>query len=132
MRRDWDIIRGVLLALEEERLVDYTDNGCFNDPDCAKAIATGKEASEVFGEYRRLVMYNTQLLLDEGFISSSTLDPDGINDGYRLTMKGHDLLDTLRDRSLWKTIKTKAASSGRALSWEFIKAILPILLKSGI
>lgn len=73
MKRDWPLIRDILLALEEDR----------------------------YREFRRrrnsdAVAYNVLLLHDAGLV-----DQDGClvagNSGLRLTMKGHDLLDSLRN-----------------------------------
>lgn len=45
-------------------------------------------------------------------------------------MSGHDLLDALRDQKIWNAIKLKSKQIGISLSWEFIKASIPIVIQN--
>ena len=48
----------------------------------------------------------------------------------RLTMAGHDLLDTMRSTTIWEKIKTTAKSKGIELTFDAIKALGALALKS--
>lgn len=50
--------------------------------------------------------------------------------GVYITMSGHDLLDALRDQKIWNAIKLKSKQIGISLSWEFIKASIPIVIQN--
>jgi len=39
-----------------------------------------------------------------------------------------DLLDALRDQNVWDRIKGRAKKAGVSLSWEFIKASIPVVI----
>ena len=47
----------------------------------------------------------------------------------RLTMAGHDLLDTMRSSTIWATIKSTAKKKGIELTFEAIKALGSAALK---
>ena len=47
----------------------------------------------------------------------------------RLTMSGHDLLDTMRSSGIWETIKTTAQKKGIELTFDAVKAIGIVALK---
>ncbi len=46
-----------------------------------------------------------------------------------ISMQGHDLLDAIRSDTVWSRVKTKAAQAGVSLSWEFIKAAIPVVMQ---
>ena len=49
--------------------------------------------------------------------------------GAFISMAGHDLLDALRDQTVWNAMLAKAKTIGVAMSWEFIKAALPVVMR---
>lgn len=58
-----------------------------------------------------------------------------LSHGVYITMHGHDLLDALRDdldalrdEPIWNRIVQKAEKGGVMISWEFIKAAIPIVM----
>ena len=69
------------------------------------------------------------MLLDNGFVEGILLSR-GV-DGHisygtiapRLTMSGHDLLDTIRSSKIWKSIKSTAKSKGIELTFGAIKIL---------
>lgn len=118
MKRDWDVIREVLIEIEalseqERNTFDY----CIGD-DPAK------------GDH-------ALLLWKAGFIEAidvgTTAGPAILSP--ELTWQGHDLLDTLRSKAVWERIKTTAKEKGIELTFDAVKAIgkiaLDYVLKQG-
>ena len=121
MKRDWKIIRAILEHIEAEDL-----SVCLAKYSYVKELSTNEE--EFLG--------HIEILLDAGIIrnaevrrsSSGTFSAFSVN-GVFITMQGHDLLDALRDSTVWTRIKEKAVNAGVSLSWEFIKAAIPAVMK---
>lgn len=127
MKRDWDLLRHFLIEIEEEKDV-FSDFP--NPPEWGS-----KTEEEYHQQYEKYEKFTTrffghlELLIDNGYI-------DGIHvsrglDGHiscgttspRLTMRGHDLLDTMRSSPVWESIKTTARSKGIELTFDAIKAL---------
>lgn len=77
-----------------------------------------------------------EILVDAGIIKNCEVRRDmngeiillNVN-GPFISMEGHDLLDALRDQNVWDRIRDKAKQLGVSLSWEFIKAAVPIVIR---
>lgn len=50
----------------------------------------------------------------------------------RLSMAGHDLLETMRSATIWEKIKTTAKTKGIELTFDAIKALGAATLKSSL
>lgn len=119
MKRDMDMIRAILMDIEENANI----NGKFTISDADFAVA---------GAERTAVQYHLRLLLDAGYIEGQDILGDGATTaahGFlkpdsavalssagiailvtRMTWDGHDFLDTVRDSKIWE--KTKDALKG--------------------
>lgn len=121
MKRDWEIIRAILEHIEAEDLAV-----CLAKYSYVKELSTNEE--EFLG--------HIEILLDAGIIrnaevrrsSSGTFSAFSVN-GVFITMQGHDLLDALSDSTVWTRIKEKAVNASVPLSWEFVKAAIPAVMK---
>lgn len=132
MKRDWDLIRAQLTAIEEERDFEAAVlGGPLDAPkwkdgqeefDYAKELKAHQEnESRIFG--------HLELLIANGFVTGVHVERS--LDGFfqysmvapRLTMAGHDLLDTMRSETLWATIKATAKTKGLELTFDSIKAL---------
>lgn len=109
MKRDWTIIRAILLELEEAA----TPNTVVN----ANNLAPFDEQE---------VAYNMRLLSEAGFISANILESKA-GDGRiiaalarRLTNSGHELLDTIRSDTVWGKIQDKFKSSGVDMTFDLV------------
>lgn len=121
MVRNWEIIREILLQLESSG----TPNVWINS----------KEFSQ-FEE--QAVAYNMRLLGEAGFIEAKTLNSSdgsgeiGLALAIRLTNAGHDLLDTIRNDTVWNKIKEKFATKGLDMTFDLVigvgKKIMEALL----
>jgi Hypothetical protein (DUF2513) len=105
MTRDWDLIRQILLAVEQ---ADATVKISFEDMiDCTE---------ETFH-------YNTVLLTEAGLVHSMVLPRINTTLVESLTWEGHEFLDAIRNHASWEHIKTIAAEKSLGLSFSSIKAI---------
>lgn len=112
MRRDWEIIRVVLLQLE----ASTTANTALN-------------ASAVTGFPEQDVAYNMRLLEQAGYITALIRDTStgdgkiGVAVACSLTNPGHELLDTIRNDPVWKRIKEKFKDKGLDMTFDLVIAV---------
>jgi hypothetical protein len=100
--REMDLIRDILLALEDS-------------PDLnGQSLYRGR--ANVFFEREGAsnddVAYHLLLLTDRKFVIGSYDRASGTFDIERLSMDGHDFLDSVRDREVWKKTKNGAEAAG--------------------
>lgn len=121
MRRDWKVVRLVLEHVENGDLADYARQGNF-----PSELKLDEDA----------FLGHVEILSDAGIIRNADVIRNVNGDivrsqmnGAFLTMAGHDLLDALRDKPVWKRVLEKAERAGIAVSWEFIKAAIPPIMK---
>lgn len=101
MKRDWNIIRAILLNLEASATPNTTLNASNLPPFDEQAVA-----------------YNMRLLGSAGYIKANILESssgDGrINAALArsLTNAGHELLDTIRSDTVWGKIQEKVKKDG--------------------
>lgn len=120
MKRDWDVIREVLLKVEEGNGDKEISSEDFPEPE------------------RALVAYNMLLLREAGLVDGGGRDPSmGPPHAFvnRMTWEGHELLDSIRDDTAWNRIKETAKEKSVDLTIDTIKilakAILESLLRGG-
>lgn len=118
MKRDWDVIREVLI--EVEGLSDDNSDQGPNNRD-QKIYGLGDEHFP--GEATRSA--HALMLWKAGFIEASDVSTMG---GVAimspdLSWQGRELLDTLRSKPVWDRIKTTAKDKGVELSFDVVKAL---------
>jgi len=134
MKRDWDLVRKQLTDVEEE-------NNLFSDipPEPMWKEQEWAEYEKQLNEYRAIegrIFGHLELLVNSGYIDGLQLirSADGLFSyglhSPRLTMAGHDLLDTMRSATIWEKIKATAKSKGIELTFDAIKALGALALKS--
>lgn len=109
MQRDWDVIREILVRLEEK---GPDDQGL-------RAVDFGEHRSEI-------VAYNAYLLHKAGLIDAEILETDAGPDdfiGLRLTFEGHELLDAIRSDTVWQKTKESFAAKGVSMTLDLVKDI---------
>ncbi len=134
MKRDWDLIRKQLTDVEEE-------NDLFSDMPATPFW--GDQEEEVYVQQLKVhraiegrFFGHLELLVDNGYIDGLQVLRSGsgtFDYSYhspRLTMAGHDLLDTMKSTTIWEKIKATAKSKGLELSLDAIKALGAVALKS--
>jgi len=134
MKRDWDLVRKQLTDVEEE-------NDLFSDipPEPAWKDQEWAVYEKQWNEYRAIegrIFGHLELLVNSGYIDGLQLvrSADGLFSyglhSPRLTMAGHDLLDTMRSTTIWEKIKATAKTKGIELTFDAIKALGALALKS--
>jgi len=115
MKRDWDVIRAVMLRVEEGDGVKEVSSSDFPPIDPS------------------LVAYNMFLLREAGLAEGSGREPGTVNGEPlqwidRLTWQGHEVLDRIRGEPLWSRIKDVAKEKGVDITVDSIKALTKIAL----
>ncbi|HHQ4884446.1 DUF2513 domain-containing protein [Aeromonas veronii] len=122
MKRDWDIIRELLIQIES---LENPDEGLSLDGfDCPDE----KTAA--------VISYHMDLLIQRGFVKGSLLSTtfgssvDSPTDFlvHSLTWSGHEFLDAIRSDTIWNKTKEILASKSVDLSFEAIKAVAPMAM----
>lgn len=123
MKRDWDVIREVLI--EVEALSDQERNTFgygLGDEHAGEDPAKSEHA---------LLLWKAGFIeaIDAGTMAGpAILSPD-------LTWQGHELLDTLRSKPVWERIKSTAKEKGLELTFDVVKGLgklaLDYVMKQG-
>lgn len=131
MIRDWQIVKEILINVENNSLREF-----FSEKRYLNLISDSKLDDEKILE---VVLGHFEILLDAGILKNGeiTRRSDGSFEfwdfqGVYISMSGHDLLDALRDKTIWEKIKRMSKRSGVSLSWEFIKAAIPIAIQQAL
>lgn len=104
MKRNWDAIREVLIAIEDDNYDEYLEDS----------------------ENQDIIIKNTALLIQAGFIDGKILNSIDMNADVLvndLTWQGHELLDTIRSKPVWDKIKSTALDKGLELTFDTVRAI---------
>ena len=121
MKRDYDLIRFILIDVEAD-----VDEWSKNVNQQAKA------------DYD-VINGHVELLVDHGELKYPTdnkgqydvlIDGTWIPSLCKLTMEGHDLLDNIRNPSIFKKIKQKVENIGGQVSLEIFKTLAAETFKS--
>lgn len=115
MKRDWDLVREILIDLES------VDHG--------HVVVAGD------GQDKNLFGYHCKMLRDAGLIEASISEYMGGGIGgqaIRLTWAGHEFLDSIRPKSTWDKVKMQAKEKGIGLTLDAIKALAEIAMKAAI
>lgn len=106
MKRDWDLIRKILIAAEEKRPGEHLSN------------------EDIDGCDPQLVAAHMDMLHDAGYIEARFSRSNSLAAILlKITYSGHDLLDTMRSDSAWSGIKNVAKSKGLELTFEVVKQL---------
>lgn len=114
MKRDMDMVRSILLAVE----ANPTDEPMreIDVPECSQDE----------------LVYHLSLVYDAGFINALT--SGGLKGGHiaplSLTWSGHEYLEVIRDNAIWSKTKKTIKEKGGALSFELIKSVAMQYAKS--
>lgn len=113
MKRDMDLIREILLRLEQNNYLN-----------------------EIDGYSTRELAYHVSLLEDAGLVTqeiySNLFINDSMLDGIRITWAGQEFLDSSRNVSIWEKAKNIAMEKTGAITFEVLKTVLVQLGKDAI
>ena len=137
MKRDMDLVRGILLAIEEKEDL----GGC----EFREALDWLKDNKYITssGKDRGKVLAHCGILVDGGLVEKCYDDSEtdaSRQDKWhffpvsriRLCWEGYEFLDNARQDKVWKKVKDEMASAGGSLSFEVVKALATELSKSAI
>lgn len=136
MKRDWDLIREQLTTIEEDRdiLASLPPEPTLE----GKTIEEYERQVEAFRAAEVRIAGHLEMLIDNGYIDGLKITRSGDSRfGFsvaapRLTMAGHDLLDTMRSPKMWESIKSTAKKKGLELTFDVIKAMGILFLKQHV
>ncbi|MDP3459713.1 MAG: DUF2513 domain-containing protein [Hyphomonas sp.] len=115
MKRDMDLVRAILLNLEQKQVGDESE---MLDADDFPSFS----ADTVYGHF--------SLLLDAGFVDGKA-GGSGLMLCRQITWQGHEFLDATRDAKVWEKTKDAANAVG---GWTagLLKDLATAILKSAI
>jgi len=114
MRRDMELVRAILLAVEE-----------FDEPPLSWIDI------EVAGQEPEVISYHLEIMDEGGLIEAKDLSSD---DGYewkplRLTWAGHEFLANARDEGIWSTTKKLAGEGLKSISFGIFQELLAAVVR---
>ena len=119
MKKNWEIIREILLGLEAAP----TPNTYLN--------------AEAISKYPvQEVAYNMRLLGQAGYIKTKILESSSGNGkieaaiAMHLTNTGHELLDTIRSESVWAKITDTFKSKGIEMTFDLVISVGKKIMES--
>ncbi len=118
MKRDMDYVRELLLKIEE-----------LNLPRMSDLVATHADQDDVEKLAEHLKMLIDEAGLIEGISAHTLSKMNWLN--IRVTWKGHEYLDNIRDPEIWRKTKEGAAKVGD-FSVDIIGALAKGLIKKQI
>jgi hypothetical protein len=114
MKRDWDLIRVLLVELESSE----------------GALCT----RDVEGYSEEAVNYHMDLLIGAGLADGECRTGIGSSGTTchlkKLTWAGHEFLDGIRSKSAWNAVKKIAQDKGLSLSFEVVKLAAAHVIKT--
>jgi hypothetical protein len=118
MRRDWDLIRKIILAIEDA------------------PSGWAPELSEVTldGYAKAQIGYHAWLLIDAGLAKgsdvtcSSSMAPEGMI--MNLTWAGHEFAEAIRNDTWWKKAMDDVKEKGGNITIDILKQLLATIIKA--
>lgn len=118
MRRDMDLIRQLLLKLEEEDV----------PPGVRRQMSCHGKGMEIEGYDGYAVGHHLEMLIDAGLIVVTDSRMHNGHEIYfeRLSWQGHEFLAAIRDKEIWaqtKDLAKKGGTEGLGAIWDIAKAL---------
>lgn len=120
MKRDIDLIRALLTALEEKD----------NDDMVSTISVDGFTELEV--KYHLVLMDQAGLIRCERIVSSSTSDRIIDVLPFGLSWKGHEFLESARNEEIWNKAKSVSKARLGSISFEILSTLLIELSKKAV
>ena len=113
MKRDADLIRQLLLAIEHQSEPFETKDVSILDYDAAQTA------------------YHAALVADTGFIEGTEVSTMGGPNFHvrRMTSAGHDFLEAVRDPAVWQAVGERISAAGGGFDLEAVKEVALAMLK---
>lgn len=116
MKRDMDLVRQVLLKVEE---ATYDENSI---------------SIQLEGYSEGEISYQVMILDEAGLIKAEPPKEWGErnHEPIRLTWQGHEFLDAARDQNRWNQAKRTISEKGGSLTFDVLKAVLSQLARQAV
>jgi hypothetical protein len=111
MKRDMDLVRKILFALEARNHLPVAAN-----------------MLKIEGHDEDAVDYHLEILSDSPYVTT-VYSRDGWPNHRRLSWEGHEFLETIRDDTRWNKLKEASADAGAASIEAIAKAALSTAIK---
>ncbi len=127
MVRDWDTIRNILEKIEDETLFDFL-----------KEVETEVRFKKTDNRFRYELIEHLRLLTEAGYIQGvkvHSATPEKVEYSIStpsMTMEGYDLLEVLRSKTVWASVKDRLKAAGIGITAEAIKIALQSALKQAL
>ena len=111
MKRNWDIIREILVKLED--FSPSPEKSCL-------------ELSDFKSEDPLTISYHVELMLESGLINGEMHGEMVIVDGFfieRMTWEGHEFLDSIRSDSVWSKVKAEFSQNKVPMTFDLVKSV---------
>lgn len=114
MKRDLDLIKNILLALEKDE-----------NPFDWKTELIGTENDIKY-------FYHVNLLSEAGLIKAKSIQTKRCSVWYpiSLTSEGHEILEASKNVNVWKKVKEVAKNEGITLPFNLLKEFIKLTLKN--
>lgn len=134
MKRDWDLIKEILIKVEELELGSCLSVESFEKPQHAHVchnVTLIKDAGLVVTERHKIkagyvapVETAMNARIQQQIFQSATEATVNISNFeiHRLTWEGQEFLDAIRADSTWAKVKTAIVKNGGSLSFEVLKS----------
>lgn len=130
MKRSLDLYRDILLAVEssgtpwdhEGIIVDIQDGFNFRGSEVSVPDSLRETKPEILTRHAQLLI---QAGLLEGDAGKDSKGVSPVVSIFGLTHEGHDFVENIRDNTVWKKVKEKAAS----MALEVVKATAKAVVK---
>ena len=128
MKRNWDTIRDILLEVES---LEGREEVCYINS--SKESIRNRNSALGYDADREIELcdpekyYNATLLACSGFVNSYAYDNDINITG--MTMEGHNLLDSIREKGIWEKTKKRMSSVGGSASLSVLKMVAESVVK---
>lgn len=99
VKRDMDLLREVLLKVEENPETDGTREFMYDSP----------EEMGIYGHSCEEVAYQIAELIEAGLLKGAITGGFPMHIISRLTWDGHEFLDSIRDLGIWERVKGRMA-----------------------
>jgi len=110
MKRNWDTIRKILIRLEEKEPGEHS-------------LRLSSWPKDVQPE----ISYHVELLEEAGLIHGHMSKTMGLGpydfSATRLTWEGHELLDAIKNDTIWKKTKKLFSSKGISMTFDLVKSV---------
>jgi FPC/CPF motif-containing protein YcgG len=107
MKRDWEVVRKILMALEEH--------------DSDVAIKSLPDVDQVAWAYHIKILGEGKYII--GYVGLANSPSANFASALRLTWQGHELLERIRSDTTWARMKKTAKDKGMSLTIDVIKAL---------